>query len=822
MAKQQQPSNAAPASSGDNRSSRLAALRAAVAARLPHWSRRTKIALAIGVLVVTAHAVVLVVWVPKHLKSQAQQPSSLPLALRALDRHAWMEAKAIAANLKHSERLDENDRGGVAFVLGAVAGADAETLPEADCPTAYQSAAQYLEEARTRGFPEGRQAQGLFLLGKSLCLSGKYSASRAPLEESIHADAQSNPEAHYLLAYAYCHGADADWNQARHYSAQYLRESSVSQEQRDQGLLLNAKILDHLGDAAGCQAMLAQIPATSVAYAGAELLKAELLMREAHAQVADTKADAQQRAEAQSKYQQAEQKLKLVQSRGNVAAAVALRAMYLTGECEMEDGDLAAAQDQFRRVREQSPASDEGVAAAFQAADLLRREGRNEEAVSLLRKVVQAVGDPTIDHNDLLSVEAVRQRLLAVYEEDLQASQFDEAAQIARLLQPLFPPQRELELTGELLRAAAKLYLLKAESAPADQAKILAAKGRADLRRAGQTFAKLADLHSTSRIYADDLWNAAECFLQGHDYTHAADSLDLYLKTEFRRRRAAALLMLGEARLTLGDTDKAMSALQECLDAYPSDPASYQARLLMAKADVEKGDTAKAEELLRANLEGGQLTPRSAEWRDSLFALGSLLAMAGRYEDAIGRLEEAVNRYPDAVQANETRYLIADSYRRLASQARQNMEQDTVENLRITHAKQRQQYLNSALDQYRQIATILARLQQENNANSLDRAILRNCYFASGATLYDLARYDDAIRVYSEAANLCHNEPESLEAFVQMAACYRKLNQPEQARGAISQAKATLQRIDNNANFALTTIYTRDQWSNILNQMAEL
>jgi tetratricopeptide (TPR) repeat protein len=99
---------------------------------------------------------------------------------------------------------------------------------------------------------------------------------------------------------------------------------------------------------------------------------------------------------------------------------------------------------------------------------------------------------------------------------------------------------------------------------------------------------------------------------------------------------------------------------------------------------------------------------------------------------------------------------------------------------------------------------------------------LRNCYFATGASLADLGRYDDAVHAYFDAANLCRNEPESLEAFVQMANCYRKLNRPEQARGSIAQATATLERIDKNANFTLATNYTREEWGKILNQMAEL
>ena len=151
------------------------------------------------------------------------------------------------------------------------------------------------------------------------------------------------------------------------------------------------------------------------------------------------------------------------------------------------------------------------------------------------------------------------------------------------------------------------------------------------------------------------------------------------MKNEVRRRRATALQLLGESRMALGQTDQGLAALKECIDAYAADPASYRARLLVAKAAQAKGDDAKAEELLRQNLEDGTLTPRSIEWRDSLFALASLMEMAGRYQEAIPRLEEAVARYPDAPQTIEARYLTAESYRRLALEARQKIADDKIE-----------------------------------------------------------------------------------------------------------------------------------------------
>ncbi|HZZ29577.1 MAG TPA: tetratricopeptide repeat protein [Pirellulales bacterium] len=817
MAKQQPTSNTAQ----PDRPGLAARLRASTFGRIARWSKRTKIAMSMVVLLVVVHVVALFVWVPKYLTSKVQHLATLSMALKALDHQALMEAKAMANLLKPVE-LEPQERGGPSFILGAVAINEGELLPEGDRQGAFQKASRYLEEARVLGFPEGRRSQGLFLLGKALCLSGKYSASRTVLEEAINADSHADPETYNLLAIAYSQGTDANWSKAQKHSELYLAESSLTEEQRDAALLLNARILDHLDDRSGCQAALAKIHIGSADFSGAELLRAELLMREARALTDNSSTDDQAHNEVATTYQQAVEKLKEVQNRSGVPANVVLRAGYLLGLCELELGNTDAAGDQFRRVREQNLASAEGIAAAFQSATLLRRQARNEEAISLLRHVVQAVGDPTTYRNDLLSVDEVRKNLLSTYEQDLQSTQFEEAAQVSRLLQPLFPPQRELELTGDLLRATANTYLSKAVTASTDQAKVLSAKARSDLRRAGLAFAKLAEVHSTSRTYSDDLWNEAQCFFEGHDYEHAAVSLESYLKNELRRRRATALLLLGEARLTLGDTDKALLALHECIDSYASDPAIYQARLFASKANLEKGDTAKAEAMLRANLDGGKLTPHSAEWRDSLFALGSLLHIAGRYEDAIQRLEEAVERYPHAPQAIEARYLVADSYRHIGQHAQQKMQVETVEKLRLADANQMLRNMNAALEQYRQTQMMITNREKEASPDPLDRAILRNCYFAIGQSLYELNRFDDSIHAYADAANLCRNEPAALDAFVQMSNCYRQLNCPEQAHGTIVLAEATLARINKDANFTLTTNYTREEWSKVLHEMAEL
>jgi tetratricopeptide (TPR) repeat protein len=225
--------------------------------------------------------------------------------------------------------------------------------------------------------------------------------------------------------------------------------------------------------------------------------------------------------------------------------------------------------------------------------------------------------------------------------------------------------------------------------------------------------------------------------------------------------------------------------------------------------------------LLRANLEGGLLTPRSTEWRDSLFALAKLLASEGRHQEAIPRLEEAVARYPQAQQSMEAKYLAAESYRRLGLQERQKMADDTIDASRKLHEKQMQENLTAAIDRFQQLVATLSN-EKPTDANPLEKSILRNCYFALGLSLVDLNRLDDAIRVYSAITNLYRNDPEVLEALVQTANCYRKLDRLVEAHGTIVQAKVALDRLSKETDFRLTTNYSRDEWRQILDRQAAL
>src|SRR5205085_2880586 len=64
-------------------------------------------------------------------------------------------------------------------------------------------AARYLDEARSRGFPKGRQQEGLRLLGRALHDAGRYARCISILREALDESTDDATIIHSLLADGY-------------------------------------------------------------------------------------------------------------------------------------------------------------------------------------------------------------------------------------------------------------------------------------------------------------------------------------------------------------------------------------------------------------------------------------------------------------------------------------------------------------------------------------------------------------------------------------------------------------------------------------------
>jgi len=763
----------------------------------------------------------------RQAQDSADGTATLEEALEALDEGAYAEARSLAEVLRDQGQLPFEQLGGPVFVLGAVACYEADDTWSKEKTNSYLVAARYLEDARDRGFPPGRRAQGLFLLGKSLYLSGQIPASRAVLRTAMKVDQDKKTvsEIHRLLALACLNDAKPKLEQALSHNSEYLRDRTLAASQRHEALLEQSKILLRMEKIPECLAALGKIPPDAKNRAEALIVRSRVMIHEAQALKNDPTQSSDDHLKARRGYQNAITTLRRAQGQDTISNEATRKAMYLIGICFQELGKYAEARDQFSRTRKRFADTAEALAADFQEAELSRQLGRNADALSAYRRVLGAVTDTSNYSNPWITLDELRQRMLKAYKQYLDTRNFEISFQLAQEFYPLFSRVRVMQLTGETQSLWGHSLLAQADHLVSGSPEPLRRQGRAQLRSAGRVYEKLAKLRIATRHYPDDLWASATNYMEGQGYQRAARVLREYLKNESRRRHPRALANLGETMLALNEIDQALEAFQECIEFHTHDAAAFRARLMAAKAHMEKGDLKQAESMVERNLSGDFLTPSSNEWRDSLFYLGYLLHVDGRYDGpkgAICRLEEAVERYPDAPQTMLARYMIADSHHRSAQSTIEKVEKEATAGAHLAQVKQIHNSLQAALENYSQVQEELRRRQERTQLTSLESLTLRNCYFSIGDVLFKLKRYEEAVRAYTTATNRYQEKPEVLEAYVQIARAYEHLNEPVKARGTLEQAKVVLSRIRTEVPFDKTSNYNRQEWRELLDWLSSL
>lgn len=792
-----------------------------LAKRMAAWAWRNPLQAAIisGIVLLPVLPIVVVQWA--LTRNLPKPPVVFPVeaALAALDKGDYAAAGELANSFGREGPLTADELRAKPFVLGMVADHDANRVLGRQQRRLRAVAARYLAEARISGFFVGREAEALFLLGKNLYESGQAAESLSVLEQALAAN-PGRTELHRLLAEAYTDQPQPQYHEALKRTNQYLADQHLTPAQRQQAMFLRSRIEFALGNYDACRESLGGIPDDSPLHSEAVVMRALLLEQEANA--AAVQEDEEGEKAAGEKRRAAIELLESLAGKKRSGDAATPDSSYLIGRLCLALGESEEGLARLRRTQQRWPDAEAGFAAGLAAAQQLRAMGRLSEAVAAYRDALRSQDAETGFKNRWLPVDEVRTNTLDAYQELLRRQKFELAVDLALACEPVLGRARALQLQAQAHAQWGRHLLVVAEGGDTPDKAKQVSDGRRRLRQAGILFRRLAGLRLASREYADDLYDAAEADLAGHDYSGAVKSFRKYLNVESRKRRPRALLALGESLLALGKPAEALEPLKECIEFHPRDAAVFEARLLASQANLENGEPAAAEKLLLDNLDGAALSPASTEWRDSLFALGRLLYEAGRYQDAIGRLDEATARYPSAAATDEARYLAAESYRRSARDVEKNEHQEATAEGRLARRREWTQLLETGLSRFEQELTAILARQEQRPLTSLEQAILRNCFFARGDILFDLGRYQEAIPAYASITNRYQQRPEVLQAFVQIATCYRRLGQAEDARSTLEQAKYALKHLGEDLPFDQTSCYTRQEWGQLFQTLGAL
>ncbi len=743
-------------------------------------------------------------------------------AYESLDRGVDDEAQQLVESLQPWNRLKPEQLGAVHFLMGTVTMRVAADLLGDEKRRQSELAARYLADAREFGLPEGREADGLWLLALALYHAGDLPEYRQVALEHLPELPDKAADLHHMLAATYLADEPPNFPLALEHNAAFLADTAIDDDDRLQARMQQAEIYFRQRDFAGCRQALAQITSNSPQVADAKLLEARILMEEAAAAQSDAAIvpmPAPDDAPWRAGYERAIETLREAMAADTIASQVSPKSMYLTGLCLQRLGDVRAAVEQYARTAQKYFHSAEATAAGVMRGEIQRKSGHYDEAIASYSEALEAAGGRRTYQNEWIPLAELQRLGLEAYRGFLAAQQFEPATEMARLLRPLLTELLGLRLMAEAQRQWGQSLTAQSGALSPKEAERLVQEGRERLREAGRMFGELADANSASRTYVEDLWESAQSLLAGQDFSAAARQLAAYLDNESKGQRPAALVAMGTALLSLDRREEALHYLAECIEFYPRDAASYRARLLAAQAHGYVGATDEAEKLLIDNLQGDFLSPASREWRLTLFELGKLLYTVKRYEEAVPRLSEALVRYPDDPLALPSRYYLSESHRELARQLPANDEDETA---RVGQEQRTRKHLREALVGYEAIEESLRNRQRGQLLSTEETKLLRNSHFARGAVLIDLGRLHDAIDAFTGASTQYQDQPEVLLAYESIADCYRRLNQPLEARNILQQARIVLERLKPEAPFMASTNYTRDQWKVRLDSLEEL
>ncbi|MGL4514206.1 MAG: tetratricopeptide repeat protein [Lacipirellulaceae bacterium] len=765
-----------------------------------------KRSMAIGLAFVGAMVATVVAWVMLADIAAGPPPVTIEMALEALDAGDNELAESLVEQMQTQNLILPGEYGGPLFVLGAIkcAAADLQWAPERK-RTEFFVASKYLSEARAIGWPRDRDSQGLFLLGKSLIWSRQTRRGMETLDSALEIGTPDEIDAHLLLAEAYYYAGVPNYSKSIEHLDLALDHPAIDDKRRGPALLLRAKAL---ANRRRWDEAEASITASEGAVEASDRLVTLGKVLVARLEASVDSDDAAQNAErARNALDRAKTFDKL--------AEISREADYLLARIEQLTGDEAKALGEFVALRREFGATTPGVAAAIAEGDLLLASGDSDDAVEAYRRGLEVAGEPSDYRSDVLPLAEFRKRVRLAHSTLIEAEDYAAAYHLAERVTPMLSRVTQLRLRANTLAAWGEHLVTSTEGFAADEMR-LRRMGRRRLRDAGVASEELALARFAHREYGDLLWQSADAFYRGNSYSSAIRILERYLRAEPVQRNALALLRLGQSHAALGATAPALAAYEECLEFHPDDTSSYRASFECARAHRIAGNTKRAEELLRANLRGSSMTPESPEWRDSLFELGRLLIDEGRYEDGLNALDEAVSRYPEVTATRMARYRMADAHRRLAVGPLERLTAAKTVNEKERARAEAYSHLEAALGLY---ALVRDEVLLANSGDLRDRVLLRNCYMLGGATLFDLGRYEEAIREYSDVSTLYQNEPFVLEPLVQISHCWRRRRDPVRAAGAIMQAKGLLSRLPADADFATSTTLSRAEWVQLLDEL---
>ena len=803
----------------------------------------------IGFAAITLFGVVFTVIVSGDSTEQ-----QLDMALSILDKGRWDIAGRMARDLEATIDLEskpEDEDSQIQQIHAAwyyIRGvSNAKSVgKDLDTPSSRRTlveATNFLEQAQQRGFPPGFRGQGHFYLGWCYFHTYRWDDAIEQLQDSpVHWPARRS-DALQMVADAHLRRETVDFEALSKSLATWRAIPGMSDSELARIRLAEAKIAFYNQDAEASESLLAGIDESLPEYFPALLWRGRWRLENA----LQDQIPADERS---ALLQEAREIFRRAKIMADTPGDIRRQATFLSGKCLRGEDNLSAALGTFSAVRQSAPQSAEAVASGIEEAEILLELENLEGALNTARNILRNIEDLELYDERWVSADELKSRLLDIGREMRDRGEFQRAIRIAEDIALAFPLSASLRLQAESLEHWAEELEASMSALPlselSNQRQLMVDKYHA----AAERYEQLSLLKLRSPEYTQILWSSVLGYQRANDLDKANELLKDYIRFEDRSKRPRGFLALGKNFMNEAKWLRALEPLERCLIEHEEHAVSYEARLLAAQAKAELDSLPEAADLLEANMYDFQLDPKNGVWRDSLFLLGQIIYRQGeqlvidvrlnpnaewderrtkleesraKFDKAITELGNAFTRWEDDPRYYDARHLYARSHRLAAELPQQSIlaNPTMIDSARRKLVQERRDLLQTAQQQFKELRESIT--QNLDSVDSPERmnALLRNCYFGEADTLYDLGRWEEAIEAYKRVTARYLNEPESLEALVQITRCFRKLDNKQDAARTLATAQQVLRRIppEMDGRFISVTRANRAGWDRILTSM---
>ncbi len=782
---------------------------------------------------------------------EATPAEKLQRALQLVDgrESVWglRQATELADELREAKYVDPEFPAGVAYVRGMVAFLDGREFTGREQQQRYLKAIEEFDYAAQRGMPVERRNELTFCLGVALQKVGLTNRAREILEDALEVWPEGKVEVTLLLVENYRTSQQRELlDRAIVLLDELNAVGGLTAEQRSRAALLKSNLLNQVGLREEAMAVLGSVPFErgGASEQGIEIFRAESMIQEGQTLLKRSLEGgddaARLRGEARTRFTDAQEiLLRFIGS--TIPPSTAARAQYQVGVCSELLRNGQAAITHYQNTIRRFDGFDEAFAARVRLALVFQQEGRKEEAIRVFRQVQSLVPRPEDFRNSLFHLTELRAAILDAADYWRNTGDFAEAITLCQEMPPVLDRAVALNFAALYSQQWAEAVQREQEAAPADDQPGMEQQVRARWAASGDAWADLARELRTSARYPEFLKVSAEHYRNGHDFEKALQQCNIFIQSEPPRDMPSVYVLRGKTLMDLDRLSDALGDLQFVIENAPTNAAAFEAQYLVGACLLEMDRPDDAERAWRRLTQSNDVKPSADEWRRAKFGLGRLLALRAaddfrrsepadgdemteaqialrdssfeKWREAAYHLDEYLLRYPETVERIECHYLLASSYHKLSIELRERLKRPMPTNARRELYRELQMRLDDAVNAYRRLQRDLQSLRANSKLDRYGQELYRNTFLEIPHVFFDKGEYQDALDGYRTVATRFPDHVCVLRAYLQMARCYNRLNQPEEARRQLEQARVILRRLPDEAFVSASSGMSRDDWS---------